>query len=110
MQRCRAALFMSGFERSWQNRAVFPNDRRGRFNLDEAAAELGLDEEYVASLYKPMHYTYDMTGEHYPSEQGRTSRPGSVTSSRNRMFPLYRRDNGLDRQLRKLDWRRVTTE
>lgn len=109
MQRCRRFLYNS-FERSWRNRTVFPNDRRGRFNLDEAAAELGLEEEYVASLYKPLHYTYNVKGQHYPAEQGHTSRPGSLASSRNRMFPLYRRNNRLDREARQLDWRRVTTE
>lgn len=107
----RTPLFLcSSFERSWRNKTITPGDNRGRFNLDEAAAELQLDEEYVASLFKPMHYTYAVRGQRYPAEQGRSSRPGSVTASRDRMFPLYRRNTRLDRELRQLDRRRITTE
>lgn len=109
LKRCCPLLF-SSFERDWRHKDSLPHDRRGRFNLPEAAAELQLDEDYVASLYKPMHYTYAVKGQHYPAEQGRTSRPGSLSSSRNRTFPLYRRNGKLDRELRTLDWRRVTTE
>ncbi|KPA74349.1 hypothetical protein ABB37_09330 [Leptomonas pyrrhocoris] len=109
MRRTVRFLFNS-FERGWKDKTVFPADRRGRFNLDEAAAELQLDEEYVASLYKPLHYTYAMRGQRYPAEQGRTSRPGSLSSSRDRVFPLYKRNYKLNRELRELSYRRVTTE
>lgn len=109
MWRCRR-LLSNGFDRSWRNKVLFPGDRSGRFNLDEAAAELGLEEEYVASLFKPMNYTYSIKGQFYPAERGRTSRPGSLASSRDRMFPLYRKNYQLDREKRVLDWRRVTTE
>lgn len=109
MQRSRI-LCMGSFERSWRNKTVFPFDRRGRFNLDEAASELQLGEEYVASLYKPPHYTYAMKGQRYPAEQGRVSRPGSLSSSRDRMFPLYRRNYKLNSEMRVVEWRRLTTE
>lgn len=109
LRRTTRVLFNS-FERGWKDKTVHPFDRRGRFNLDEAAAELQLDEAYVASLYKPVHYTYAVRGQRYPAEQGRTSRPGSVSTSRDRMFPLYRRNYKMDRELRKLNPHRVTTE
>ncbi|AIN95732.1 hypothetical protein LPMP_070460 [Leishmania panamensis] len=108
MRRTVRVLYNS-FERGWKDKTVYPLDRRGRFNLDEAAAELELDEAYVASLYKPLHYTYSMKGQRYPAEQGRTSRPGSLAASRDRMFPLYRRNYKLDRELRVLDHRRIST-
>ncbi|CCW64549.1 unnamed protein product [Phytomonas sp. EM1] len=107
MQRVRRLC--SSFERGWRDKTPFLNDRQGRFNLFEASAELQLDEIYLASLYKPLHYTYSVKGQLYPAERGRSSRPGSLESSRNRMFPLYRRDYGLDREMRHLSWRRITT-
>lgn len=110
LMRRTARFLFNSFERGWKNKTIFPFDRRGRFNLDEAAAELQLDEEYVASLYKPLHYTYSMKGQRYPAEQGRTSRPGSLSSSRDRLFPLYRRNYKLDREMRVLDYHRVRTE
>ncbi|KAK7194495.1 hypothetical protein NESM_000366400 [Novymonas esmeraldas] len=110
MLRRTARVLFNSFERGWKEKTVSPHDRRGRFNLDEAAAELQLDEAYVASLYKPLHYTYAMKGQRYPGEQGRSSRPGSLTASRDRMFPLYRRNYKLDRELRVLNYRRISTE
>lgn len=110
MLRRTARFLYNSFEKGWKDKTMFPHDRRGRFNLDEAAAELQLDEEYVASLYKPLHYTYSMKGQRYPAEQGRTSRPGSLAASRDRMFPLYRRNYKLNKELRVLDHHRVTTE
>ncbi|EAN85523.1 hypothetical protein C3747_32g372c [Trypanosoma cruzi] len=94
----------------WRSKPIGEMDRRGRFNFDEAAAALNLDAAYVAALYKPLHYTFAVRGQHYPAEQGRVSRPGSLSSSRNRMFPLYRRNNRLDAQLLRLSRRRISTE
>ncbi|CCW72085.1 unnamed protein product [Phytomonas sp. Hart1] len=108
MQRCRRLC--SFFEHDWRDKIPFSNDRQGRFNIVEAASELQLNDKYLASLYKPLHYTYSVKGQLYPAEQGRSSRPGLLASSRNRMFPLYRRDYGLDREMRHLSWRRITTE
>ncbi|EPY32384.1 hypothetical protein STCU_02838 [Strigomonas culicis] len=110
MFRRRAFLLYSALERGWQDKTVFPNDRTGHFNLDEAAAELDLDPEYAASLFRPMHYNYSMKGQRYPAEQGRSSRPGSWSSSRDRLFPMYKRNYKMDRELRNLDWKRVTTQ
>lgn len=90
-------------------KTLFPEDQRGRFNLSAAAAELGIDEKYAASLYKPLHYTYAMKGQRYPAENGKSSRPGSQSSSRKKMFPLYGRNYRLDRELRTLDPRSITT-
>ncbi|EPY40322.1 hypothetical protein AGDE_03524 [Angomonas deanei] len=109
LRRSTTVLFGS-FERNWDNKRVFPHDRTGRFNLDEAALELDLDPEYVASLYRPAHYTYAVRGQRYPAEQGRAGRPGSSSSARDRMFPLYKRNYHLNKEYRVLDWRRVTTE
>eukprot|EP00796_Vickermania_ingenoplastis_P002200 gene2200-1367_t len=83
---------------------------RGRFNLQAAAAELGLDEAYAASLYKPKHYTYAIRGQRYPAEQGRSSKPGSLSCTRKKMFPLYERNYRLDRELRTVHYKRLTTE
>ncbi|RNF04377.1 hypothetical protein TraAM80_05256 [Trypanosoma rangeli] len=94
----------------WRSKPIGELDRRGRFNLDEAAAALELDPAYVAALYKPLHYTFAVRGQHYPAEQGRVSRPGSLSCSRSRMFPLYRRDNRLDAQLMRLSRHSVSTE
>lgn len=90
-------------------KTLFPEDQRGRFNLSAAAAELGIDQEYAASLYKPLHYTYAVKGQRYPAENGKSSRPGSQGSSRKKMFPLYGRNYHLNRELRTLDPRTVTT-
>ncbi|RNF13912.1 uncharacterized protein Tco025E_06162 [Trypanosoma conorhini] len=108
MLRVVRALRGVGGESRW--RPVGELDRRGRCSLDEAAAALGLDPAYVAALYKPLHYTFAVRGQHYPAEQGRVSRPGSLSCSRSRMFPLYRRNNRLDGRLMRLSRHRVSTE
>lgn len=92
------------------SKTVFPEDTRGRFNLGAAAEELGLDEEYAASLYKPLHYTYAVKGQRYPAEHGKNSRPGSQSATRRKLFPLYQRNYRLNKEMRVLDHRRVTTE
>ncbi|ORC84973.1 uncharacterized protein TM35_000391470 [Trypanosoma theileri] len=91
-------------------RTVGVYDRRGRFSTDEAAAALQLDAAYTAALYRPLHYTFAVGGQHYPAEQGRVSRPGSRSCARGQMFPLYRRNRRLQAQLMELDRRTITTE
>lgn len=86
-----------------------PRDQTGRFNLDEAAAELSLDPNYVRALYKPKHYTFAVKSSRYPGERGRSTRPGGVSSSMNHMFPLYKRDSKLHRQLRTVPNSRFST-
>lgn len=83
---------------------------RGRFSVQEAAAELNLDEAYTASLFKPLHYTYAVRGQRYPAEQGRSSRPGSSGASRDKMFPLFKRNYRLNTELRTLPRSKVSTE
>ncbi|KAH9593246.1 hypothetical protein LSM04_002926 [Trypanosoma melophagium] len=95
---------------SRMGRTVGVFDRRGRFSTDEAAAALQLDAAYTAALYRPLHYTFCVGGQHYPAEQGRVSRPGSRSSARGQLFPLYRRNKRLQRQLMELDRRTITTE
>jgi hypothetical protein len=87
----------------------FPRDQSGRFNFDEAAAELEMDPNYVRFLYKPMKYTLYIKGSRYPAEYGRKSRPGSNAGSMNHMFPLWRKDAKLHHRLRALKKDKVTT-
>lgn len=103
---CRGTGFQIGLS---SGKTLFPEDQRGRFNLSAAAAELGIDEGYAASLYKPLHYTFSVKGQRYPGELGRSSRPGSQGSSNEKLFPLYSRNYRLDRELRNLDPRSLTT-
>ncbi|KAG8342467.1 hypothetical protein TRVL_06703 [Trypanosoma vivax] len=100
-------------QRSWGNSQGQPlrlHDPRGRFNLDEAAAALDLDPAYAASLYRPLHYTYHLKGQLYPAERGRPSRPGSLSASRGRMFPLFKRNERLHNQFMRLDRNQLTTD
>lgn len=92
------------------HQTLFPNEQRGRFNLSAAASELGLDEAYASSLYKPLHYTYAVKGQRYPAQYVKSSRPGSVGGSSRSIFPLYQRNYRLNRERRELDYRRITTE
>nr|7AOI_Bg Chain Bg, mL99 [Trypanosoma brucei] len=82
----------------------------GRFNMDEAAAALQLNPAYAAALYRPLNYTFHIRGQLYPAQKGRPSRPGSLAASQGRMFPLYQRNDRLDKELFRLNSRGLTTE
>lgn len=86
MFRRRCLLLMEG---GWKDKMSLPNDNRGRFNLEEAANELQMDPTYVRALYTPIHYTFHKKSQRYPSESGRSSRPGQRSSTRKAMFPHY---------------------
>lgn len=95
LRRCR--MMLAEFK---SDKLVMPGDQMGRFNLDEAAAELSLSPDYVRALYKPLHYTFYKKGQRYPGERGRTTRPGAVASGMSKLFPLHKRNPKLHRELR----------
>lgn len=92
------------------DKLIMPHDQMGRFNMDEAAAELSLDAEYVRALYKPLSYTFYLRGQRYPSEHARSTRPGALASSKDKMFPLHKKNPRLDKELLRVNRSQFSTE
>jgi hypothetical protein len=71
------------------NPESFQNDPAGHFNLEDVASQMSLDDHYARGLFMEPHRTYKSKGFRYPSERGKTSRPGSKAMTSRVMFPMH---------------------
>ncbi len=67
------------------------NAQSGRFDVDVAAEQLGLDPNYARGLFMDRSCTFTRKGAVYPAETYRSARPNSdnPAQTRRKMFPLH---------------------
>jgi hypothetical protein len=67
----------------------FAFDRKGAFDVADAAERLQITPRNAQGLLMPKTCTFAVRGRSYPAAVGRTSRPGSSACTRRAMFPMY---------------------